>query len=82
MSDAQLHRSDTAPRPNGGKTRGGGQLSRQFPIKLTGYIDEDLQAAITRAAAAERERAFVIVRRWLRFAARQSGYYEESGNGR
>lgn len=51
--------------------------SREFPYRVTGYIDEPLYRAISSASRFEHERESSILRRWLRFAARQSGYYPQ-----
>lgn len=83
MADANLHHAVPGAAPNGGN-RGGGNLSREYPHRLIGWIDDDLAKAISLAAASEKERTATIVRRWLRFAARQSGFYpqEQSTDGK
>lgn len=76
MTDTNLHLTVPGAAPNGTHAnRGGGQLSREFPNKNVVWIDDELAAAIGRAAAVEKERQSVIVRRWLRLAARHAGFY-------
>lgn len=74
MTAANLQQTAASPAPNGrSKNLGGGQLSKEFPHRLHGWIDEELHNAIKAAAAYEKEREATVIRRWLRFAARQAG---------
>ena len=78
MSDPHPSLEAPATVANGHPPKGGGNLSQQFPNKLALWIDDALRDCIRRDALANHERESVIIRRYLRFAARASGLYQES----
>jgi hypothetical protein len=78
MSDAISPRDGVSPPPIGpAKNGGGGQLRALFPNSLKTWVDDELFRAINLASAVEKERAAIIVRRWLRKAAIAEGYYQK-----
>ena len=72
---AELPSTSTSAAQNGRtKNRGGGNLAAMFPNREVVWIDDDLKEAIDLACSIEKERAAVLLRRWLRRSAISEGY--------
>jgi len=56
------------------KNKGGGNLAAMFPNREVVWIDDELKSAIDLACSIEKERAAVLLRRWLRHSAVREGY--------
>jgi hypothetical protein len=65
--------------PNGAANKRGGGLDQKFPWREVVHVDDDLHGAIELAANVEKERAAVVMRRWLRRSAMAEGYYKPAG---
>jgi len=70
MTDAALHHDMRAMAAPQTAPRNAGQSAR-FPNRITINLDDQLLHAIQAAAEIEKEPEGVVVRRWLRAAARQ-----------
>ena len=79
MNETDIASAGTSQAPNGvAKSRGGG-LDAKFEWREVVHVDTDLHNAIALAASVEKERAAVVMRRWLRRAAMSEGYYKPAG---